>query len=305
MKEENLKTDAFQPENAPVRIHIEQSVLNKDVSMRMLESGVLFVQAPLSMTKDAVIRVIEKNRDWVRMRLVRLGLRPGDAPVWKPLTEESLFKRFDPKDDDAGADWIIASMPWGEVLFKVDNCGKGAWTTRMSLEEDGSVQLTVPETFSVEDVVAFIKAQVKILRRGIEERRQARLVDLPDWRPAPFEVLALREIRFATPLPAPTAPAAGKPEPEAPRTEEPKAEKPSGVGPGPLPDSGLIEAWVKGRKVLIPFRKHNTQIYVSLRRLRSGQCVIHLPKVMTREQLRHYIAEHEDKVAEYLKKEDK
>lgn len=60
-----------------------------------------------------------------------------------------------------------------------------------------------------------------------------------------------------------------------------------------------------GRKVLIPFRKHNAQIFVSLRRLRSGKCVIHLPRVMTRAQLLHYISEHQEQVAEYLKKGDK
>lgn len=296
MKEENQKddvgskTDAFLSGNAPMRIRIEQSVLNKDVTMRVMENGMLFVQAPLSVTKDAVIRVIEKNRDWIQRRLVRLGLRPEEVPSWKPLTEESLFKRFNPKYEDATADWIIASMPWGEVLFKVNNCGKG-WVMKMSVEGDGSVLLTVPKTFSVADVVAFIKMQTAIVRRGIEERLNKRLVDLPDWRPVPLEVLALRSI-----LSAQDAAVDEESEPEAPQQEEPR-----GVGPGPLPDSGYVEAKVKGRKVLIAFRKHNTQIYVSLRRLKGGKCVFHVPKVMTRERLRHYISEHEDEVAECLR----
>ncbi len=299
------KVDAYLPENAPVRIRIEQSVLNKDVSMRVMGNGLLFVQAPLSLAKDEVIRVIEKNRDWIRMRLVRLGLWPGDAPSWKPLTVVSLFKRFSPKIDDATVDWIIASMPWGEMLFKVKNCGEGTWMMQMSIEDDESVQLIVPKTFSVSEVVAFIKAQTANVRRGLEERRNKPLVDLPDWRPEPYEVLVIRSTESAKPLLAPVKPDDGKPDADKPAPEAPSPEAPRGVGPGPLPQSGLIEAKVMGRKVLIPFRKHNAQIFVSLRRLRSGKCVIHLPRVMTRAQLLHYISEHQEQVAEYLKKGDK
>lgn len=296
MSDAGQKAGAVQPEDAPVRIRVEPSVLSEGVTMKMMDDGLLLVRAPLSMPKELVIRAVEEKRGWIRSELVRLGLRPAAAPVWEPLTEKSLLERFEYLDVDVttDSDWIIAPMPWDDVLFYVINCPKGTYTLKMMVGTGGCIVLAVPPSFSVEDVVAYIKTQTEVLRRGLEVRLKLRLVDRPGWRPAPFEVLARRPIEVRA------APGTGHNLAVwSARQSAPAV--PTAVGSGPLPESGFIEAKVKGRKVLIPFRKHSRQVYVALRRLRNGKCVIHVPMVMTREQLRHYISEHEEKVAEYLK----
>lgn len=281
-----------------LRIRIAQNIIYGDVSMELGDDGVLLVRAPLSMSRAKVLLAVEEKRGWIRAELARRGLRV-DAPIWVPMDEEQMWERFRPNHLAGGFDRIVAPMPWGEVLITAENCAEGTWTAGVVVNEDGKVVLTVPASFTTDDVADFLSAQTALVRRGLEEYWNTRLIDLPGWRPAPFMIHAGRSV-----LPAKRA-AAPKTERRRKRTLAQTVESRRQAAIVPLdqvalPESGAVEAKVKGVKMTIFFRKESRRIFVGMRRTTDLNCLIRLPKVMTRAQLMHYIAEHQDEIVECL-----